>query len=142
MKQNQPIATIDKTDDPVLRNTDKDAILVPQSIKRPQLTTTTIASEEESRPSSTTMDWINQLAHTDPDYEIDSDGHYVPRSPDNQWSDEQLAAADAAYQKTTQGLEPCEKCESRKTFCYRCDQRRCHTCAQGTCPDCAQTSAI
>ena len=81
-------------------------------------------------PSSQGLEPTATLVTRDPDYEIYSDGHYVPRSPDKEWSDEQLAAAEAAYQKTMEGLEPCGNCSNRKTFCYRRDKYLRHTCEE------------
>ena len=86
------------------------------------------------------MDWVTELAQSGPDYEIDSDGHWTPRSPEKEWSDAQMEAAEAAYQMTLKGLEPCEVCQSRKTFCYQCDQHRRHNCAQNKRPECSQNS--
>ena len=67
------------------------------------------------------------MADDDPDYEIDSDGHWTPRQRTD-WTKEEMAAADAAYQKTMQGLEPCTKCQGRKIYCYKCDDYKCQIC--------------
>ena len=83
---------------------------------------------DHQQPAS--QDWIAELANEDPDYEIDSDGHWTPREKTT-WTKEEMAAADAAYQRTTQGLEPCTKCQGRKTFCYKSDEYECHKCNKG-----------
>lgn len=83
------------------------------------------------------MDWGSDLI-VDPDYEIDSDGHWTPRAPERDWTKAQMEAAEAAYQKTLEGMDPCEVCASRKTYCYQCDNYRCHSCAQNKCPECSR----
>ena len=92
-----------------------------------------ITGTENQQQQPASLQWVAELAKEDPDYEIDSDGHWTPRQRAG-WTKEELAAADAAYQRTTQGLEPCTKCEGRKTFCYKCDNYECHERNQGKCP--------
>ena len=101
----------------------------------------TTSTEVVSKEHMTDTEWIAQLSHSDPDYKIDSDGHWTPRSPENHWTNSQTQQAEIEYQKTTQGMEPCMDCGRRKIFCYRCDQYTCRSCRTTTCPACQQVTA-